>query len=104
MNILIRGLLFHAISLVIFSIIYFILYEHFDAFENVIDFDPEVSTNTKLITSIYFATTVESGVGLTSLQPTTTLSKLLVSLQQICMIVSNVFILYVSYHMKPKKH
>jgi len=103
MNILIRGLLFHACSLVFFSIIYFILYDRFNAFENVLDKEEEISTNVKLITSFYFATTVESGVGLSSLQPTTTLSKLLVSLQQLCMIVSNVFILYVSYHMKSNK-
>jgi len=50
----------------------------------------------------YFATTVEAGVGLTSLQPTTNLAKFMVCVQQIFMIIGNIFILYFSL-LQPKK-
>ena len=101
MKVLIRGVLFHIVSLAIFTYIYFILYE--TDFENIIE-DPldEISIDIKFMDCFYFATTVEAGVGLTSLQPTTNLSKFIVCIQQFLMIIANFVILYFSF-IQPKK-
>ncbi len=101
MKVLIRGVLFHIVSLAIFTYIYFILYE--TDFENIIqDSHDEISIDIKFMDCFYFATTVEAGVGLTSLQPTTNLSKFIVCIQQILMIIANIVILYFSF-IRPKK-
>ena len=101
MKILIRGVLFHIVSLAIFTYIYFTLYE--TDFENIIeDSLDEISIDIKFMDCFYFATTVEAGVGLTSLQPTTNLSKFIVCIQQILMIIANIVILYFSF-IRPKK-
>jgi len=95
MKILIRGVLFHIVSLAIFTYIYFTLYE--TDFENIIeDSLDEISIDIKFMDCFYFATTVEAGVGLTSLQPTTNLSKFIVCIQQFLMIIANFVILYFS--------
>lgn len=101
MKVLLYGVLFHISCLVIFTYVYFSLYE--TSFENIIEGKREhVHINTKLMDCFYFATTVEAGVGLTSLQPTTNLAKFLVCVQQILMIIANIFILYFSL-IHPKK-
>jgi hypothetical protein len=101
MRVLLRGVLFHIMSLAIFTYIYFILYE--TDFENVIEGSHgELSTDKKLMDCFYFTTTIEAGVGLTSLQPTTNLSKFIVCIQQIFMIIANIVILYFSF-IQPKK-
>ena len=96
MKVLIRGVLFHIVSLAIFTYIYFTLYE--TDFENIIeDSLDEISIDIKFMDCFYFATTVEAGVGLTSLQPTTNLSKFIVCIQQFLMIIANFVILYFSF-------
>ena len=101
MKVLIRGVLFHIVSLAIFTYIYFTLYE--TDFENIIEGSiDEISIDIKFMDCFYFATTVEAGVGLTSLQPTTNLSKFIVCIQQILMIIANIVILYFSF-IRPKK-
>lgn len=101
MHILTKGAIFHILSLAIFTYIYFTLYE--TDFENHIE-DPrdELSIDIKLMDCFYFATTVEAGVGLTSLQPTTNLAKFIVCIQQIFMIIANIVILYFSF-IQPRK-
>lgn len=96
MKVILHGVLFHLFCLVIFTYIYFLLYEN--AFENIIEEGRKnIPLDVKIMDCFYFATTVEAGVGLSSLQPTTNLSKLLVCMQQILMIVANIFILYFSF-------
>jgi len=101
MKVLIYGVLFHLSCLIIFTYIYFTLYEN--SFENIIEEGRKnLNTNVKIMDCFYFATTVEAGVGLTSLQPTTNLAKFMVCVQQIFMIIGNIFILYFSL-LQPKK-
>ncbi len=101
MKIILYGVLFHISCLVVFTYIYFSLYE--TSFENIIEEQRKnIPMNIKLMDCFYFATTVEAGVGLTSLQPTTNLAKFLVCIQQILMIIANIFILYFSL-IHPKK-
>jgi hypothetical protein len=96
MRVLIQGVVFHFICLAVFTIIYFALYE--TDFENIIEEDKnDLSEDVKLMDCFYFATTVEAGVGLTSLQPTTNRAKFIVSIQQILMIIANIVILYFSF-------
>jgi len=101
MHILTKGIIFNILNLAIFTYIYFTLYE--TDFENHIE-DPrdELSTDIKFMDCFYFATTVEAGVGLTSLQPTTNLAKFIVCIQQIFMIIANIVILYFSL-IQPRK-
>lgn len=101
MKVLIYGVLFHLSCLFIFTYVYFSLYEN--EFENVLEEGRKnLSTNVKIMDCFYFATTVEAGVGLTSLQPTTNLAKFMVCVQQIFMIIGNIFILYFSL-IQPKQ-
>lgn len=100
-SVLLKGVLFHVLCLILFTLIYFALYE--SHFENIIEKEKNnLPTSTKFVDCFYFSTTVEAGVGLTSLQPTTHISKILVSVQQILMIIGNIFILYLSF--KAPKH
>lgn len=95
-RVLIKGVLFHILCLTVFTLIYFSIYE--TDFENIIEKEKNyLPETTKLIDCFYFSTTVEAGVGLTSLQPTSYRSKILVCIQQILMIIANIFILYLSF-------
>jgi hypothetical protein len=99
LQILIKGIFFHIACLAIFTLIYFIIYEN--EFENVIEENKKrLSKMDKLVDCFYFSTTVEAGVGLTSLQPITYLAKVLVCIQQFCMIFGNIFIFYLSVKRK----
>ncbi len=101
MKIVLYGVIFHICCLVIFTYIYFSLYD--TSFENIIELETtNIPTKTKIVDCFYFATTVEAGVGLSSLQPTTSLAKFTVCIQQFLMIIANIVILYFSL-IHPKK-
>lgn len=87
MKLIVRTIVFHMLCILIFSLLYFRLAE---SFENSKD-------NTKNMTFIDFfslSVTIQSGVGLTYLDPSTFYSKVTVLLQQIILISTHVITLY----------
>jgi hypothetical protein len=96
-KLLLKGLGFHFISLAIFTIIYINLYS--ECFINTLHhYNKKLPENNKFIDCFYFSTTVQSGVGLTSLKPKNTKGKIIVCLQEILMIVANILIFYWSIY------
>jgi hypothetical protein len=88
MKLIIRTIIFHLICILLFSIIYFNLAESFI----------DVNNNKKNKTFIDFfslSTTIQSGVGLTFLEPIDLYGKFAVLLQQLILISSYVIMLYI---------
>jgi hypothetical protein len=87
MKLVLRTLLFHLICIITFGVIYWMMSNHFSLVLN--------GDNPKLIDFIFLSTTVQAGVGLSDLNPLTTLSKLVLIIQQFIMISTNVFLFYI---------
>ncbi len=88
MKLIIRTIIFHLICIILFSMIYFNLAESFI----------DVNNNKKNKTFLDFfslSTTIQSGVGLTFLEPIDVYGKFAVLLQQIILISSYVITLYI---------
>ena len=81
-----QTVVFHFIFIVLFTLLYFYLSDHFDKMSN--EKQPE------LIDYFFLGTTIQAGVGYTSLTPITPLAKFIMILQQFCMLSTNVFLLY----------
>ena len=81
-----QTLVFHFTCVVMFTLTYFILSDHFDKMSN--EQSPE------LIDYFFLGTTIQAGVGYTSLIPITPLAKFIMILQQFFMLSINVFLLY----------
>ena len=87
MRILVNSLVFHMLCLIIFSLIYYSLpVGNFHIPNN----------NKELLLLDYFnlSTTIQAGVGITQIIPSTYLSQTLMSVQQILLITGNLTILY----------
>lgn len=78
---------FQFICIVIFTLLYFIFSSHFEKMSN--EKEPE------LIDYFFLGTTIQAGVGFTSLTPITPLAKFIMIFQQFLMMSTNVFLLYV---------
>ena len=89
MKIAIRTVVFHMLCILLFSIIYL----HFAD-----DFEFNSGNNKKhkdFIDFFLLSTTVQAGVGVTGLYPASYSSKIAMILQQMLMLVTHVFTLYV---------
>ena len=86
MRLVLKTLFFHLVCISIFGIIYWNLAEHFSLVIN--------NTRPELIDFVFLSTTVQAGVGLSDLNPLTSLSKFLLIVQQFIMISTNVFLFY----------
>ena len=89
MKLAIRTFFFHMLSILVFSIIY----SYFSD-----DFEINRGNNTKhkdFIDFFLLSTTVQAGVGVTGLYPASCYTKFAMILQQILMLVTHVFTLYV---------
>ena len=89
MKIVFATILFHLSCIVFFSMIYT---SHKKGFIN--NANSSLKNDIKLIDIIMFSTTVQAGVGLTNLLPNSFYLKLVTITQQLTMICSYVFILY----------
>lgn len=88
MKLIIRTIVFHFFCIILFSIVYFNLAESFI----------DVNDNKKNKTYLDFfslSTTIQSGVGLTFLEPTDIYGKFAVLLQQLILISTYVITLYI---------
>ena len=87
MKLVLRTLLFHLICIITFGIIYWMMSKQFSLIIN--------GENPKLIDFLFLSTTIQSGVGLSDLNPMTTISKIVLIIQQFIMISTNVFLFYI---------
>jgi len=92
MKIVIRTVFFHLCCILFFGLIYLIFKDGFSR-------DPAYSVNKKpepeVIDCLFLATTVQAGVGYSDLYPITNLAKTILIIQQLIMICTNVFLIYV---------
>lgn len=90
MRIVFITILFKFLCILFFGLIYLYLKNEFVNKSNF-----SLKNNIKLIDIIMFSTTIQSGVGITNLFPNTFNSKLVTIIQQLTMISSYVFLLYI---------
>ena len=87
MKIVFRTVLFHIICILVFTFIYSYISDHFESnndnkkYNNFIDF-------------LLFSTTIQAGVGISDLYPISLQSKIALIIQQIIMIMTHVFTIY----------
>jgi hypothetical protein len=86
MRLFIRTVLFHMLCIVIFSVIYFYLKGEFHY--KPID-DPS------FLDSLFLSVTIQSGVGITNIYPSSSVGKAVMILQQFTLILTQVFTIYV---------
>ena len=86
MKIVIRTVCFHFLCIILFGILYFYLKE---------DFLEKEKNNLEVIDYLLLSTTIQAGVGVSDLYPTTFYGKLTMIIQQILMICTHVFTIYV---------
>jgi hypothetical protein len=86
MKIVIRTVLFHFSCIIIFGILYFYLKE---------DFTEKEEANLETIDYLLLSTTIQAGVGISDIYPTSFYGKLTMIIQQIIMICTHVFTIYV---------
>lgn len=94
MRLVFKTVFFHILSIIFFTILYIYTNEHF----YIIFKDQKNETLTKninIVDFILFATTIQAGVGVTQVYPVTNMSKILVTIQQLVMLFTNVFALYI---------
>ena len=85
MNLLIRTFIFHILCIITFALIYFNISEEFSIIEK--------DKNT-FVDFLLLSTTIQAGVGITDLYPSSYYSKVLVIIQQILMLLTNIITIY----------
>ncbi len=86
MKIVIRTVFFHVICIFIFALFYF----NFQS-----DFQHKFRVNFSFLDYILLSTTIQAGVGISDIYPITSYGKIIMIIQQITMIMTHVFTLYV---------
>ena len=86
MKLVFRTVFFHILCILIFSVLYYYFKE---------DFEPHVKEEFTILDYIFLSTTIQSGVGLTDIYPIHFNGKLVMIIQQLILITSHVFTLYV---------
>ena len=85
MKLVIRSAIFHLFCIIIFSVIYFYSSHEFHC----------VSGEKTFMDCLLLSTTIQAGVGISDLYPTSIYSKLFVILQQIILILTHLITLYI---------
>lgn len=92
MKLVIRTLTFHLFCIIFFGLLYLIYKDQFVT-------DPDFNVNKKkepeIIDCFFLSITVQAGVGYSDLYPYTNLAKIILMIQQLIMISTNVFLLYI---------
>ena len=86
MKIVFRTVVFHLLCIIVFSFLYF---------HNENDFQVPISKNVSYLDYFLLSTTIQAGVGISSIYPITSYGKIIMIVQQIIMILTHVFTLYV---------
>lgn len=87
MKIVIRTVFFHFLCILVFAIFYYNFKDHFQH-----NFKNEDFT---LFDYILLSTTIQAGVGISDIYPISIFAKLLMIMQQLIMIMTHVFTLYI---------
>ena len=90
MKLVIRGAAFNILCIIIFGLIYWNLQSHFTKDQNyqkIIYGEP--------IDFFFLSTTIQAGVGFPDLIAVTNVSNIILMIQQIIMITTNIFLLYI---------
>ena len=86
MKIVIRTVFFHFLCIIFFGIIYFYLKKNFTEKEEA---------DLEIIDYLLLSTTIQAGVGVSDLYPTHFYGKLIMIIQQLLMICTHVFTIYI---------
>ena len=86
MKLVIRTVFFHILCILIFSVLYYYFKD---------DFEPHVKEEFAVLDYIFLSTTIQSGVGLTDIYPINFNGKLVMIIQQLVLIMTHVFTLYI---------
>jgi hypothetical protein len=86
MKVAFRTVLFHILCIFIFALFYYYFRD---------DFKTEVKEKFTLLDYIFLSTTIQSGVGLTDIYPIDFYGKLIMIIQQITLIMTHVFTIYI---------
>jgi heme A synthase len=89
MKIVFRTVTFHIICIIIFALLYFQFENEFGSLDNSLS-----KKNKNILDFFLFSTTIQAGVGISEFYPSSSLTKILMILQQILMITTHVFTLY----------
>jgi len=95
MRIVIRTVVFHILSILIFAF----LYSYADDFKSVSNYNYTENSNRiqkkrNFLDFLLFSTTIQAGVGISEFFPATILTKTILITQQIMMISTHVFTIY----------
>ncbi len=88
MKIAIRTIVFHISCIILFSFLYLFFASHF------VSNDANQGHNS-YIDFLLLSTTVQAGVGITNLYPVSFFSKIVMIIQQILMLTTHIFTLYI---------
>jgi len=86
MKIVIRTVFFHFLCILIFALFYFNFKD---------DFRHQSREEFTLLDNFLFSTTIQSGVGITDIYPISNYGKIIMIIQQLIMIMTHVFTLYI---------
>jgi hypothetical protein len=86
MKIVIRTVLFHILCIFVFACLYYYFRDNFK---------PPVKEKFTILDYIFLSTTIQSGVGLTDVYPINFYGKLTMIIQQLVLIMTHVFTIYI---------
>jgi len=86
----ITGVAYNFLCILFFSIIYLFINN-----ELTLDSTMKTQISPNLLDTIYLSTAIQSGVGFSFVYPLTSISKIVIMVQQYCMIASNLILLYI---------
>ena len=86
MKIVIRTVFFHILCIVIFGLLYYYFRD---------DFKTQVKEEFTILDYLFLSTTIQSTVGLTDIYPINFYGKLIIIIQQLVLIMTNVFTVYI---------
>jgi hypothetical protein len=86
MKIVIRTVFFHFFCILVFAIFYYIFKK---------DFKSNIGENKILLDYLFLSTTIQAGVGMSDIYPISFYGKLLMISQQLIMIMTHVFTIYI---------
>lgn len=85
MKIVIRTVLFHILCILIFALLYFYFKDNFQH---------NMKEDFTILDYFLLSTTIQSGVGMSEIYPISFYGKIIMIIQQIAMIMTNVFTIY----------
>ena len=87
MKVVIRTVLFHFLCIIVFGIIYYNIQSQF---QGTIKYERK-----SILDYIFLSTTIQASVGMSDIYPITSIVKIVMILQQLLMIMTHVFTLYI---------